>query len=221
MSVKYEHITCMEHWRSCFCDTAPSLNTIRRGFVALIRAAFSDVTRLDSDGFLNCLHYDKEASKRTINISAKGTQNPSDTEHVPGITVSLGDGVNFGLNVINDTMVTSDDTARLTSMTQGTVNITIKCSDYDPDVSCAMADACMLFIMGTKPRVMEVWGWISDYRVVKQTEPIRSQLSGEDTSTPWYDSTLVIQLTYDYAVDIELESKRLKDYSSEITIKGT
>ena len=99
-----------------------------------------------------------------------------------------------------------------------TANIQIKCSHKNADISCALADMCMLFLMAAKKHVRKAWGWVRLMDIVAQTEPKLTQQSESDSSNRWYDSTLVIQLIYEYAIDIDTESKRLKEYSLDKSV---
>lgn len=210
-------ITCFSEWKDCFCGAPPTLNTIRRGFTALLQQAFASADNYSGNNSdLGCMVYGGAASNR-INISAASVDDPYDTENVPGIVVSLGEGVRYQFPAMTDITTASADNSRLRVMTNGDVNITIQCYAWSADTACAMADQAMLFLMAVKPKVKQAWGWLKDYRPAAQTEPKLAQQAGAGTSTKWYGSTLTFSMQYDYSVISLQESKRLKDYSIEIS----
>lgn len=223
MRIDIDKIKSIGDWHNCFCESSPSMSTIRGGITALLRYCFSDPSHYaDNKDILGCLKYspDKNAVGN-LQILAKGAKDPADTNNVPGIFVSLGDGVSYQFDALSDIHTSSINYSKQTVDTLGTAQVTIKCSAEDADVSCAMCDTCMMFMMGTKPKVMKAWkGWLRDYRVIRQTEPALQSLSGGDSTYKWYDSTLVIQLIYHYSVDTVHESKLLKGFTIESDTKG-
>lgn len=208
-------VTSIQEWQDCFCGKLPTMFAIRNAFVQLLRYCFSDPNHYsDLKDTLGCLAYDPEGSAGSINIYAKGATDPAHTDNIPGITVSLDEGIQYGLQALQDWKVTSPDFSQTTSYTLGQTKVLIKCADYSSDISCAMADLCMLFIMGVKLRILQAWGrWIKDIRVVQITEPKQTQQSETDSSVVWYESSVIVELKFEYAVDTVQESKRLKGFT--------
>lgn len=208
---------CSFHeWRECFCNKPPTLNNIRRGFTTLLRYCFSDESHYaDNKEILGCLTYSDDPKERKLNVEAKGAYDPADTESVPGVMVSLGEGVQFNRIGIHDTRVTSKDFSRVTDTSLATVIITVTCSHKNADVSCGLADMCTLFLTAAKKHIYKSWGWVKQIDIVKQTEPKLEQPSQQDSTAKWYDSTVAIQLIYEYSINIETESKRLKEFTIE------
>lgn len=205
----------IQEWQNCFCGKLPTMFSIRNAFVQLMRYCFSNPDHYaDLKDILGCKVYDPNGSPGSINIYAKGATDPANTDNIPGITISMEDGMQYNLPVMQDWKVTSPDFSQTTSYTIGQTKIRIKCEDYDADVCCAMADLCMLFVMGVKLRILQAWGrWIKDIRVVQITEPRMAQVSESDSSVKWYESSVVIDLKFEYAVDTVQESKRLKGFT--------
>lgn len=200
-----------KEWRDCFCNTPPTLNNIRKGFTMLARYCFSNPNNYDANKeILGCIKYSDDPKERDITVVAKGAQDPADTQLIPGVFISLQDQVQFQEYYIGPHRDISDDTARITSSLKATANVVIKCSHKNADVSCAMGDMCMLFFMAAMPHIHNAWGWLSEIRIVSQSEPKLQQLSESDTSNKYYDSLLVIQIVYQYSINIDTESKRLK-----------
>lgn len=203
-----------KEWYNCFCNTPPTLNNIRRGFTMLTRYCFSNPENYaDNAEILGCMKYSDQPGEGDLSIIAKGAQDPANTELIPGIFISLSDAVQYAPYYIGPYTSTSSDRARITSSLTATANIQIKCSHKNADVSCAMADMCMLFFMAAIPHIKRAWGWVSQVNIQGQTEPKLQQLSESDTSNKYYDSILAIQLIYQYSINIDTESKRLKAYT--------
>lgn len=201
-------------WSDCYCAAPPTLSSIRGGFTTLLRYFFSNSNNFaDNKEILGCMEYSEDPKESKLQINAAGAFDPYDTNNIPGITISLGDGVEFNTPAINPTYISSRDFARETTVSLGTANIQITCRDKNADISCAMADACLLFCTAIRKTLFNTWGWLKEYRIIKQTEPKLNKIS-EESNLQWYDSSLVIQIVYQYSIDIEIESKRLKDFSS-------
>lgn len=214
-----KHPCSFSEWSDCFCNNPPTLNTIRRGFTQLLRYCFSNPEHYaDNKEYLGCLSYSDDPRESKLSVLATGASDPSNTQNIPGVFISLGDQVQFQRHSINDTVSISRDYARETNSMLATANIQIKCSHKNADISCALADMCMLFLMAAKKHVRKAWGWVRLMDIVSQTEPKLTQQSESDSSNRWYDSTLVIQLIYEYAIDIDTESKRLKEYSLDKSV---
>lgn len=201
-------------WKDCFCNSAPTLNNIRKGFTQLLKYCFSNTNHYsDNKEYLGCMVYSDDPSESQLSITAKGAYDPSNTQLVPGIQVSLAEGVQFNRQGARNTLAVSKDTARETLALQARANVQIRCSHKDADISCAMADMCMLFFMAAIKHINQAWGWVDYIDIVQQTEPKLNQQSESDSSNKWYDSTLVIQIVYQYSINIDTESKRLKEYT--------
>lgn len=202
----------IQEWQDCFCGPLPTMSALRSAFVQLLRYCFSDPEHYsDLQQQLGCLTYKPEGGQDSISIFAVGANDPNNTNNIPGILVSFKNGVKYNLPAMRDSVISSDDFSQITSYTLGDTQLILSCSAYDADISCAMADACMLFIMCVKQRILQAWGrWIKDIRVEMLSEPHQKQVSDTDSSVIWYESQLIINIKFEYAVDTVVESKRLK-----------
>lgn len=203
--------TCFDEWFRCFREAPPSLNTLRRAFTALLRFAYSDVSRFDgySDA-LSCLTYSDEAKNSKLTIKPSTTNDPGDTEDIPGIVISIPEGVNYEPVGFTPIAQESDDTSNWQQSLMATANITIISRNYDADMCCTMSDINTLFLFSLYQRLFETWNWLRNYTLKQQTEPKMSQTSEEDP-TKWYESTVVLELKFEYNTFASRESKRLKD----------
>lgn len=208
-------VKSIQDWQDCFCGKLPTMSALRNAFVQLLRYCFSDPEHYsDLKDTLGCLTYDPNGSSGSINIYAKSATDPANTDNIPGITISIEEGLQYDMPAMQDWKIASPDFSQTTSYTMGNAKIRLKCEDYDADICCAMADLCMLFIMGVKLRILQTWGrWIKDLRVVQVTEPKQTQVSETDSSVKWYESSVIINIKFEYAVDTVQESKRLKGFS--------
>lgn len=204
--------TSLKEWEACFCGPLPTMSALRQAFVQLLRYCFSDSSHYsDLRQQLGCLTYKPEGGENSISIFAAGASDPSNTNNIPGVLVQFKDGIKYQMQSLQDYRVTSEDFSRTTSYAVGQTQLVLTCSAYDADISCAMADACMLFIMGVKQRILQAWGrWIRDIRVEQLTEPHQKQVSETDSSVVWYESQLAVSINIEYEVDTAQESKRLK-----------
>lgn len=197
----------------CLEGAPPSMNTIRRAFTALAMYAFSNVRYMD--GFsenLACRTYSSDPAKTQIRITAQGAYDPGNTENIPGIVISLGDGLKLERLGIGDTAHTGANFSVRIPAYKGTLDVVFKCRDYDADVSCYMSDLLLLFFTSIQERMYETWGWLISYAPSTQTEPELKTKEG-DSDTKWYESTVRLNITLAYEVFTSREAPPLKDAS--------
>lgn len=199
---------------ACFEGAPPSMNTIRRAFTAFTMYAFNNVSRMgDFAEALSCRTYSDDASSK-INIRPAGVNDPGDTELIPGIVISLGDGLQLERLGIGDTSHESSNMSVRVPAYKGAVNVIFKCRDFDSDISCYMADMLLMFFTAIQESLYETWGWLLDYRPKLQTEPQIKSKEG-DTDTKWYESTVQLELGINYSVFTAREAPPLKDFSMD------
>lgn len=210
----------LDAWSRCYASAPPTLNTLRRAFTALVRWAFSSSTR--EDGFaeeLGCLAWDEDPTKSQLQIQAASVMDPGDTEQVPGILISCGkEGVSYERPAISSKGTESPDTAAHYRNYTSNVKLQFVCKAFDADVACIMSDYLILFLAAIEQRLRETFGWLLDYKPLNQTEPAMTQKTQSDTTTRWYESVVVLDLTYVYSVFVARESKRLKDFTVEPSV---
>lgn len=211
--VKIPTCNCWDEWFRCFREAPPSLNTLRRAFTALLRWAYSDVSRFDGyEDALGCLTYSDDEKDSNISINPGSTVDPGNTENIPGILVKVDGGVNFAEVAFSPIASESEDTSNWQQSLHATANINILSRNYDADICCVMGDINMLFLFSLYQRLFETWNWLRGYTIKTQTEPKLTQVDEEDP-TKWYESSVVIELKYEYNTFAARESKRLKDYT--------
>lgn len=209
------HCKCWADWYRCYNDAPPTLNTLRRAFTALIRWAFTKPENMGGGlgELLKCYTY-SSTGKSKITISPVSVKDPGDTEQVPGIFISLDEGVKYAKPGMNTLLSESEDTATRYHVTQATTKVTITCKDFDADICCTMADVVVMFLFAITERLFRTWRWLRIYDLESQTEPKLTTKSESDT-TKWYESKVTFNIVYDYNVLVTEDSKRLKDYSLE------
>lgn len=84
----------IKEWCSCFCGKLPSMSVLRNAFVQLLKYCFSDTSHYSYlEDQLGCLVYDPDGKSGSIKIQATGANDPSDSDNIPGIVVSFGEGI--------------------------------------------------------------------------------------------------------------------------------
>lgn len=205
-------IDSIDAWHRCFCDAPASMYTIRNGFTQLLRYCFSDAEHYDIyKDALACMVYKGDGTG--LKVYAEGASDPNDTNNVPAVVLSLGEGIAYDMPTISD--VVDDDPSHAVFRTHsiGTVLVTVNCKSRSADEACMLSDLVAMFITAVKVRVMTSWGgWLRDYRLVRQTEPTLKQ-TGSESSVVWYESSVAFRLSFGYNVRTVQESKRLKGSS--------
>lgn len=205
-------IDSVEAWHKCFCDAPASMYTIRNGFTQLLRYCFSDSEHYDIyKDALGCLVYNPDGTG--LRVYAAGADDPSDTNNVPAVVLSLGEGISYDIPVINDVVDSDPSHAVFSTHSIGTAIVTVNCKARSADEACMLSDLVAMFITAVKVRVASAWGrWLRDYRLVRQTEPVLKQ-TGSESSVVWYESSVAFRLSFGYNVRTVQESKRLKGSS--------
>lgn len=198
-------------WMEEHCPDPPSMFSLRKAFIRLLRYFFSNPQHY-SYPELGCYQYSDDSSKSTLDVNLSGTFDQTDEENLPCITLSLGEGINYNIDVFNNVAVSTRDMAQLNTKSFGTVYITVTCAANNADISCLLSDLCAMFLSSITPVLIRTWGWVKKYRLIKQSEPKINNSSSESV-TKRYESLVVLQLDFEYNVTIDIESKRLKDVS--------
>lgn len=209
----------LDVWRRCYEAAPPNLNTLRRAFTALVRWAFSNTD--NTDGYaeaLKCLTWSADGSKSQLQIQPGSVQDPGDTLQVPAVLISCGqEGIQLQPYALNSHADESPDTASHRRVWSAKVNMTFACRAWDADVACLMADFVLMFLTAMEPKLRRTFGWLTDYKPVSQTEPVMTSVTQTEDATKWYESKVVMELTYTYSVFVAEESKRLKDFTVAAT----
>ena len=196
-----------EEWKRCHELDSPGLFTLRNCFTRLLKHLFSDPKHLVAWG------KDLECKLDKLHISPGTVIDPGNTNMVPGVLITTGDGINYEKPWINSQWVAEPDYAsmRLTHMAK--VNMTFVCSDYDPDVVAKISDEVMAALVGLEPLLYDTWNWLKDYKPVQQTSPQLAKKGAEqDSYDNYYESRVIFEVTYEYATETRIESRRMQDF---------
>lgn len=213
-------IDSVEAWQKCFCDAPSSMYTIRNGFTQLLRYCFSDADHYDVyRDALSCMVYNGDGTG--LRVYAEGAADPNDTNNVPAVVLSLGEGISYDMPVIDDVVDEHPSHAVFSTRAIGTVVVTVKCRARSADEACMLSDLVAMFVTAVKVRVMSAWGgWLRDYRLARQTEPALKQ-TGSESPVTWYEASVAFRLSFGYNVRTVQESKRLKGASISGAADGT
>lgn len=197
----------------CVADPSPSLNEFRRTFTALTMFAFANVgSSADYRGALECRAFSDDPQLSKIHVQAQSVIDPADTENIPGVLVSVKEGVQFKRMGFGDNMNEAYTMAHSTKGWLASADITFTCRDWDADVSCMEADYLMMVMSALKDRLHENWRWLQDYYPSAVTEPKMVRPDGDESgATRWYESTFVLHIDYIYSVSVVRESVPLRD----------
>lgn len=205
-----DNVTCvdLQDWFEKCSESAPGLSSLRSGFVMLLKLFFSSPDMLGPwRDALACLPANK------LKIYAGSSVDPGDTENVPSIVVSTGDGVQVQrpwLRAPQGNM--GGDFSTDINMYISKVTIHFKLRHYDSDIADMMADALMMLIIGSEQQVRRTWTWVSDYVPMAQVEAKRArQATDPDAFEDWYEASVTLELTYVMAVAVRMESKRIAE----------
>lgn len=208
-----ENCTCYEQWHRCFKEASPSMSTLRRAFTLLARWAFSSKKNMSDYGdILECYTYDATSDSNKLSINPGSVVDPGNAQNVPGILVSIPEGIKYNKVAMQPDSFISPDTSTSTLTSIAETQIVFLIRDYDSDICSYMADLIALFLFAMKYKLFETWGWLNEFDLEMQTEP-KITTKDETEATQWYESKVVFKLVFNYSVFVGRESKRLKDYT--------
>lgn len=214
--------TSLKEWMNCHFSDPPSLSSLRGSFTELTRYFFSNPNNLaDFKDALSCRTWSDDPAKRNINIEAGARTDPGDTENVPGITISLSEGINFQRAGLSNQTPQNPDFSSEANVYLATSKVQFVCRDYDANIAGMMADALLMFLVSIEQHLRQTYRWLGIYHPLNQTEPRREKKATDpEAFEDWYESVLTMELTYTYSTFTAIESKRLKDYSIEAVVSG-
>lgn len=212
---RFKDCSTIAEWEECYRNSAPTLNSLRGAFTAILRIAFSDPARMNgASEDLGCLLYSDIPGESELYIHASSVKDPGDTEQVPGIIISMGDaGVELDRVSWDTTGSHADDFSSRVVNYMAAANVVITCRHSNADVACMMSDYVLLYMIVMEDKFRESKGWIRDYVVRNQTEPKLTSLSQQSGATTWYESSVTVNIKYEVSAFVARESKRLKDFS--------
>lgn len=203
----------LKDWCDYCHGAAPSLNNIRRAFTLLARTAFANVSDSEYGPALSCRTYSDDKDKNQLSIEPASVINPGNTQNVPGILISVPEGMQFRRTSLNPIKTFSPDFASSNQITTGTAVVAFTCRDEDADIACLMADLMMLVVMSARDAAIKAWHhWLLDYEVLGQTEP-KLVKNDDDPSNYWYESVVTLKLSLAWGAVVSVESKRMTGFS--------
>lgn len=191
---------CLDEAFACFHEPSPSLNTLRRAFTLLARWPFASTDNMGEYGdALACVVWNPDDKLSKLKIQPASVMDPGDTSNVPGILVSIKDGLKLNRVGIGDTGSRMPDYSGRVSVFAGSVDIEFLCRHKDADVSCMMGDLLMLFFTAMQERMYDTFRWLRDYVPVGMTEPKMTAREG-DPDTKWYETVFTLHIDFEYGV---------------------
>lgn len=205
-----DNVTCvdLQDWFEKCSTVAPGLSSMRSGFVLLLKLFFSSPAMLGPwKDALACLPANK------LKIYAGSSVDPGDTENVPSIVVSTGEGIQLQRPWLRAPQGNvGGDFSTDVNMHICDVTLSFKVRHYDSDIADMMADALMMLLIGAEQQVRRTWTWVSDYVPTAQTEAKRArQATDPEAFEDWYEATVALKLTYVMSVTVRQESKRMAE----------
>ena len=166
----------------------------------------------DYGDILECYTYDATSDSNKLSINPGSVVDPGNAQNVPGILVSIPEGIKYNKVAMQPDSFMSPDTSTSTLTSIAETQIVFLIRDYDSDICSYMADLIALFLFAMKYKLFETWGWLNEFDLEMQTEP-KITTKDETEATQWYESKVVFKLVFNYSVFVGRESKRLKDYT--------
>ena len=202
--------TCVDlhSWGEHCGDSAPGLSSLKTGFILLLKLFFSHPAMMGPwEEALACV------TKNKLKIYSGSSTDPADTENVPAIVVSSGDGLQLSCPFLRAPQGNiGGDYSTEVNMHQCDVAITFLVRHYDSDIADMMADALMMLLIGSEQQIRQTWPWIIAYLPTAQTEARRArQATDPEAFEDWYEARVTIKLIYMMSVTVRQESKRLEE----------
>lgn len=202
--------TCVDlhSWGEHCHESAPGLSSLKTGFVLLLKLFFNSPAMMGPwENSLACV------TKNKLKIYSGSSTDPADTENVPSIVVSAGEGLQLSCPFLRAPQgnVGKDYSTEI-NMHQCEVMLTFLIRHYDSDIADMMADALMMLLIGAEQQVRRTWTWVIAYLPTAQTEAKRArQATDPDAFEDWYEARVSIKLIYIMSVTVRQESKRLEE----------
>lgn len=203
----------LKEWALCHINESPTLSTLRKTFTTLTRSFFLNGSFGDFEDALGCLRESK------INIQAGSRLDPADTENVPGILISCGEGLQFEKPTLSAQVQGSPDFSRVDNVHQAKVTIQFTCRHYDGNIAGYMSDALVMFFCAIEPVLRDTYHWVDEYKPVQQTEPRRSRkVENPEAFEDFYESVFTLEIWYTHIAVLHLESLRLAHATQDSSI---
>ncbi len=198
----------IETWMKCHELDSPGVGVLRNTFTKLIKYFFSskeNLSKFDSD---------LECRLDGMHIVPGAVIDPGNTNNVPGIVITTGEGVNMDRPWLIAQVDKEPDFATQENVHWATVNMTFVCLDFDADICAKIADAVMFALVSIEPMLLETWRWLKQYKPKQQTSPqLARKATDQNAFEDFYESRVIVELQYVYATLTRRESRRMQDYA--------
>lgn len=194
-------------WLYCHELDSPGLFTFRNAFTKVLKYYFSNPKNLITwRDDLAC-----EVDKFTVKPGA--IIDPGNTNNVPGIIITTGDGINYETPWIHAQINRQPDFATDKNVHLAKVNMTMVCLHFDADIVAKISDEVMACLTAYEVLFQETWNWLQLWRPVQQTSPqLARKAQDPEAFENFFESRVVVELTYEYGNVLRRESRRMQDY---------
>lgn len=210
--------TCvsLEDWGTKCSEAPPGLSSLKTGFVLLLKLFFNSPSMLGPwEDALECVANGK------LKIEPGTAVDPGNTENVPSIIVSTGEGLQLSKPWIGAPQGNlGGDYSTQINMHQCDVAVNFLVRHFNADIADQMADALMMLLIGSEQQIRNTWTWVVDYAPVNQTEAKRArQAQDPESFEEWYEARVAVKLTYIMSVAVRQESKRIAEIKTDAVSK--
>lgn len=153
-----------------------------------------------------------------LKIEAGTAVDPGNTENVPSIIVSAGEGLQLSKPWLRAPQFNiGGDYSTQANMHQCDVSLNFLVRHFDAAIADQMADALMMLLIGGEQQIRNTWRWVVEYIPLGQTEAKRARKAQDpEAFEDWYEATVSVKLVYIMSVTVRQESKRI----AEIKVQG-
>lgn len=195
-------------WKLCHELDSPGIYTLRNVFTKVIKYFFSREENLSSYGEDLACKIDK------FHIAPGAVIDPGNTNMVPGIIITTGDGVSLDTPWISAQVERTPDYATTRNVHLASVPMTMICYEYDADLCAKISDAVLYALVTAEPMFFETWNWLVQYRPKQQTSPqLSRKATDQESFENFYESRVVVEVQYEYGTVTRRESRRMQDYT--------
>lgn len=186
---------------------SPGLFILRSVFTKLLKYYFSDASHLIVYGDDLACEIDK------FTIQPGNIIDPGNTNHVPGIIITTGEGISYETPWMQAQMLRSPDFATARNVHSAKVNMTFSCLHFDADVVAKISDAILAFGVSSEILLFETWNWLKYWHPVQQTSPHLARKAQEpEAFENYYEAQVIFELSFEYGTITRRESRRMQDY---------
>lgn len=197
-----------QSWLRCHEFKSPGIWTFRNVFTRMLHYHFLvGKNMIDGDSGLDC-----DLDKFTIRPG--NIIDPGNTNNVPGIIVTTGEGVRLEQPWITSQMIDEPDYATMKNIHQATVDIALMCLHFDADMVAKISDEVLALVVSNEVPLFTAWEWLLLYTPSAQTSPkLARKAENPEAFENYYESIVQLKLTYEYSTITRVESRRMQDYT--------